>query len=542
MRLNRSSLTNIEDRAAWANAGVILPSFNVDMMEKKTIEKPQWVHFGTGNIFRGYIARLQQDLLDLNLTDTGIIAVSTYDVDIIEKIYMPYDNLCLLVSVYADGRIEKRIVASVAKAFRTDKESDRETLRQVFSSPSLQMVSFTITEKAYAIRNFAGEYLELVKKDLEEGPEKSQHVMSIITSLLFERYRHGAFPLALVSMDNFRENSDKLKCSVMEIAENWVKRGFIPSSFVEYIKNEKTVSFPWSMIDKIVPHPSKSVAQKLLESGIVGMDPIITSKNTYIAPFVNAEVPEYLVIEDNFPAGRPPLEKAGVLFVDRPTVDKAERMKVTTCLNPLHTALAIFGCLLGFDSIALEMNDPDLVKLIKKIAYEEELPVVISPGIINPKSYIDEVINVRFSNPFIFDTPQRIATDTSQKMPIRFGQTIKMYIERGGTLNLKKASSLTYIPLVIAAWFRYLLGVDDFLRPMTVSPDPLLEDLQSSLSGIEIGKPFNYQGQLKKLLRNKTLFLVDLRDAGLEDKIESMFRALIAGKGAVRASLKYYLR
>ena len=81
---------------------------------------------------------------------------------------------------------------------------------------------------------------------------------------------------------------------------------------------------------------------------------------TYVAPFVNAEETEYLVIEDAFSNGRPELEKGGLMFTNRETVDKVERMKVCTCLNPLHTCLAIFGCLLGYRKISDEMNDPEL--------------------------------------------------------------------------------------------------------------------------------------------------------------------------------------
>ena len=125
------------------------------------------------------------------------------------------------------------------------------------------------------------------------------------------------------------------------------------------------------------------------------MSPVITNRNTYIAPFVNAEAPQYLVIEDNFPNGRPPLEKAGVYMTDRDTVNKTERMKVTTCLNPLHTALAVYGCMLGYKKIADEMGDPELKKLVELIGYKEGLPVVTDPKILDPKKFIDEVVGER---------------------------------------------------------------------------------------------------------------------------------------------------
>src|SRR5699024_6017700 len=142
---------------------------------------------------------------------------------------------------------------------------------------------------------------------------------------------------------------------------------------------------PWSMIDKITPRPDADVQKMLEEDGFEDPDLIITSRNTYTSPFVNAEEAEYLVIEDAFPNGRPPLEEAGVYFTDHETVDKAEMMKVTTSLNPLHTALAIYGNLLGYSFIHEEMKDPELNALVKKIGYDEGLPVVVYQGIINHK-------------------------------------------------------------------------------------------------------------------------------------------------------------
>ena len=128
------------------------------------------------------------------------------------------------------------------------------------------------------------------------------------------------------------------------------------------------------MIDKITPRPHKIVEESLEKDGIEGMTPIVTSKNTFIAAFVNAERPQYLVVEDKFPNGRPALEKAGVYMTDRETVNKTERMKVTTCLNPLHTAMSVYGCMLGYDLICAEMKDEDIVALIKRLATSRACP------------------------------------------------------------------------------------------------------------------------------------------------------------------------
>ncbi len=222
-------------------------------------------------------------------------------------------------------------------------------------------------------------------------------------------------------------------------------------------------------------------------------------------------------------------------MTDRDTVNKTERMKVTTCLNPLHTALAVYGCLLGYTLICDEMKDEDLVKLIKRLGYVEGLPVVTDPKILSPKAFIDEVVEKRLPNPFMPDAPQRIATDTSQKVGIRFGETIKSYVKQG------RVDELIAIPLAIAGWLRYLLGVDDNGKPIEISSDPLKDELQAVLSGIELGHPESYNGQLGSILSNERIFGSNLVEIGMSEKIEEMFVKEISSIGAVRKTLQEYL-
>lgn len=536
MKLNKQG---IQQRNSWEQAGIQLPQFDLDKMRTQTQATPQWVHFGVGNIFRGFIAELQQRLLERGDATTGIVAAETFDGEIIEKIYHPYDNLALLVLMNPDGQLDKKVVGSIAQGLSATPaaEQDWSRLVAIFRSPTLQMASFTITEKGYSLRDMKGELLSVVREDIQAGPQAPRHAMSIVAALAYERYRAGELPVAFVSMDNCSHNGEKLSASVLEIVRAWQKNGFVPAEFTAYMENPAKVSFPWSMIDKITPRPAPAVQQALEQAGVEEMAPVITEKKTFIAPFVNAEVPQYLVIEDEFPNGRPALEKAGVYFTNRATVENTERMKVTTCLNPLHTALAVYGCLLGYDSIAAEMKDLQLKKLVEKIGYEEGMPVVVDPGIIHPMDFIHEVIDQRLPNPFIPDMPQRIATDTSQKVAIRFGETIRAYQSRDGM----DPSSLVYIPLVLAGWLRYLLALDDNGQPMEVSADPMREQLQQYLKGIELGNHASYHGQLRPVLENESVFGVDLYQVGLGEKVEGMFKELIAGPHAVRETLKYYL-
>ena len=540
MKLTREG---IKDKAAWQAAGVALPSYDIQAAADRTKAAPVWVHFGIGNIFRIFIGGLADKLLASGEADKGITCVETFDFDVVDKIYDPYDNLVLGVTLEADGSTRKQVIGSLTEAIKaqTGVAENWNRLKAIFTDPGFQMCSFTITEKGYALRSADGKLFPFVQADIDAGPAGEaapayNSAMSIVAALLYERYKAGKYPVAVVSMDNCSHNGEKLMSSIVEVAALWEEAGKAEKGFTDWLKDESKVAFPWSMIDKITPRPAESVQAELEKLGIEDMAPVVTSKGTYIAPFVNAEGPQYLVIEDKFPNGRPALEKAGVYMTDRDTVNKVERMKVTTCLNPLHTALAVYGCLLGYTLIADEMKDPQLSSLVHKIGLVEGMPVVTDPGILSPKDFVDEVINVRIPNPFMPDTPQRIATDTSQKVGIRYGETIKSYVAKD-----KTAAALEAIPLAIAGWLRYLLGVDDEGKAFERSADPMLEELTKALDGITLGDTgADIHGKLAPILGNANIFGSDLYAAGLGEKIEGYFKEELAGPGAVRKTLEKY--
>jgi fructuronate reductase len=527
MKLSNQSL---KDTAFWQKANITLPRFDREKMIAATKAAPKWVHFGAGNIFRAFPAAMMQQLQEQNIETTGIIVAEGYDGEIIDKSFTAFDNLTILVTLKSYGTTDKSVIASVASSLRMD--TSYEELKEIFTSPSLQMASFTITEKGYSLKGRDDSLFPDIAQDLKDGPASPKSYLGRIAGLLHERYKNGSLPFAMVSMDNCSHNGDILFAAMECIAKGWAENSVCDKGFLTYISDKSKVSFPWSMIDKITPRPDDSVRDMLVSAGLEDMQGAVTSKNTYVAPFVNAEETQYLIVEDVFPNGRPALEKAGVMFTDRETVDRVEKMKVCTCLNPLHTSLAVFGCLLGYTRISEEMKDTDLVKLIEGVGYREGLPVVTDPGIIKPKDFIDQVIKVRLPNPFMPDAPQRIAMDTSLKIPIRFGETLKEYKKAG-----KDFASLKLIPLVFAAWLRYLLGIDDKGNPFEPSPDPNLESLKSQLSGIELGQSGPFHGKLSPILSNSAYFGVNLYEVGLGERAEELFTQMVSGTGMVRKTL-----
>ncbi len=513
----------IENLKQIAAKGIKCPKYDVLKCHEETLNEPIWLHFGAGNIFRGFIARLQNDLLNNGYATKGIIALETFDEEIISDIYDKYDSLTLLASL-SPTSTDYSVIASIAKGMYVDLANTNtyDSLKNIFSKESLQMISFTITEKGYNLYKMDGTFLDVVESDFKNGPTTPKNTMAVVASLLWLRFNNGAYPLAVVSMDNCSQNGQKLQNAVLTICNKWYENGFVSKEFIDYLNDETKITFPWTMIDKITPRPALSISEDLAKLGFTNIAPITTAKHTFIAPFVNAEVSEYLVIEDKFPNGRPALEKAHVYFTDRKTVNMAETMKVTTCLNPLHTALAVYGCMLNYETIAMEMTNKGLSNLVKGIA-KEGMKVVVDPKIISPVDFVNDVINVRLPNKAIPDTPARIATDTSLKIPVRYGETIKAIAKKGDL------DTLEYIPIAIAGWCRYLLGLDDDLKPFNCSSDPELLHLQDILKNVR--ETLTYHNELDSILGNAQLFGISLIDTPLYSKIVSHFKGMLNKNG-----------
>ena len=540
--------TGLANRENWVSKGYCLPEYDRKEIREETSRNPRWVHFGPGNLFKALLANAVQTLLNNGQIDSGILSVERRDTPARRTQNDGHDHLCILVTLKSDGSVEKTVIGSIAETryLYSGDSREQERLEEIFTADSLQVVSFTITEKGYRLRDAAGNLLPEIAADLEKGPETAGSYQGKVAALLLARFRSGAAPLAMVSMDNCSHNGDKLREAMMTFAEGWEKTGLAPTGFAAYVGDPHRISFPWTMIDKITPGPDDKIRSILAADGIGGMEISLSAEGTKSAPFVNAEESEYLVIEDTFPNGRPPFEKAGFYLTDRNTVNRAERMKVCTCLNPLHTALALFGCLLGFDRISEEVKDPDLALLIQRLGREEGLPVVENPGILLPEEFLRTVCEIRLPNPFLPDTPWRIATDTSQKLPIRFGETIKAYMKDPS----KDVTSLKMIPLVFAAWLRCLMGIDDAGNLYTPSPDPMLEyatafvrELRMPAASLpqcaqcEAPSVSSLEETLRPLLENEQIFGVNLVTTGMSPLVCRYFAGMLAGPGAVRQVL-----
>ena len=202
----------LQNKAEWEAKGYRLPAFDRAAMVETTKANPTWIHFGAGNIFKAFQADACQRLLDAGIIKTGIIAAERR-----EKKPESNDNLTVKVTLRSDGKVEKAVVGSIAE--KVYLYGNEERLKEIFENPSLQMVSFTITEKGYSLVDGKGEYLPDVSADLAGKPEDAKSYMGKLTALLCARYLKNRQPIAMVSMDNCSHNGDKLKAAITTFAK-----------------------------------------------------------------------------------------------------------------------------------------------------------------------------------------------------------------------------------------------------------------------------------------------------------------------------------
>ena len=235
MKLSLQSLPEL------AAKGYLTPGFNVPAMRERTRRAPRWIHFGAGNIFRAFPAVLVQKLIEAGKMDSGVCVAECYDEEIIGKGFAPFDNLTAAVSLKHDGSVDKRVVGSIAEALAYSRDFER--IAQIMTAESLQIVSMTITEKGYAVRDPEAETMD--------APVT---IIAKLCKLLYARYRAGARPVAMVSLDNCSHNGDLLKAGVLAVAESWRRRGVVEDGFTRLSERSRPRGF--HLVDDRQDHPA----------------------------------------------------------------------------------------------------------------------------------------------------------------------------------------------------------------------------------------------------------------------------------------------
>ena len=138
------SIEGIKDKKEWEKAGIKLPSYDVEKVATATKEAPVWVHFGIGNIFRVFIGGIADGLLEEGVMDRGITCVETFDYDVVDKIYQPYDNLGLNVILHGNGTREYKVIGSLAEAVKAQAQI-------LLARPGVSQIPAVQEKRAYGV-------------------------------------------------------------------------------------------------------------------------------------------------------------------------------------------------------------------------------------------------------------------------------------------------------------------------------------------------------------------------------------------------------
>ena len=407
------------------------------------------VHVGVGGFHRAHQAMAIDQLLgeglgeDFAICGVGLLPQDRRIADVLRE----QDHLYTLMLKHADGSRDVRIIASIVD-FLLAPDNPQAVIERM-ARPETRIVSLTVTEGGYNVDPTSGEFLSAdpgIQHDLAH-PDAPVTVFGYVTAALARRRAAGIAPFAVLSCDNLPHNGTVTQNSFVAYA------GLVAPEFGRWMAEQ--VAFPSSMVDRVTPVTSDADRDEVRSFGIDDQWPVVAE------PFFQ------WVIEDNFPAGRPPFEAAGAELVA--DVAPYEAMKLRG-LNATHQAMCYFGILLGHRYAHEALQDPQILALLRRYLSEESLPSLTPIDGVDFTAYAAQVVE-RFSNPEIADTLARISAFGSDRLPIFLLPVVRD--------NLAAGRSVEVCAAICAGWARFNEGVDDHGHPVEIV-DRLKGDLATA--------------------------------------------------------------
>lgn len=419
--------------------GVLTPRYDRQQLQTRI------VHFGFGAFHRAHQALLTDRVLNAQGGDWGICEISLFSGDRLMSQLREQNHLYTVLEKGANGN--QAIIVGAVKECLNAKLDSLAAIIEKFCEPQVAIVSLTITEKGYCIDPATGS-LDVsnprIIHDMQH-PTEPHSAPGILVEALHRRRERGLSPFTVLSCDNIPDNGHVVKNAVLGMAE---KRAAELAAWIQ-----QHVSFPGTMVDRIVPAATEESLDEITrELGVA--DPCAIS----CEPFIQ------WVIENNFVAGRPQWEVAGVQMVD--DVLPWEQMKLRM-LNGSHSFLAYLGYLAGFQHISDCMQDSAFREAAYRLMMNEQAPTLRITNV-DLSRYAASLIE-RFANPALKHRTWQIAMDGSQKLPQRMLEGIREHLARGSDWPL--------LALGVAGWMRYVSGVDDAGATIDIR-DPLSEKIR----------------------------------------------------------------
>ena len=456
------------------------------------------VHLGVGAFHRAHQAVYLDDRLAAGETQWAICGASLRSPQT-SRALAPQDGLYALSLRGAEGE-DVRVIGALRRLVGAG-----ETLLAAMSDPAVRIVTLTVTEKGYC-HDPASRVLDEDHPDIRHdlaNRHAPRSAPGFLVEALARRRAAGTAPFAVVSCDNLPSNGETARAVIARLAE------LRDAGLGGWVKGE--VAFPLTMVDRIVPATmDEDRARIAARLGVEDAWPVVAE------PF------SQWVIEDRFPNGRPRFEESGATLVGDVAPFELAKLRL---LNGAHSTLAYLGYLCGYETVAEAMADENLARLVAELMTEEAAPTLDARATGDLQPYIRQLL-ARFRNPALRHRTWQIAMDGSQKLPQRLLGTARARLVAGQPIER--------IALGVAAWMRYVAGVDEQGRAIDVR-DPLAARLRTicDREGLEAAR------LAPALAAVREIFGADLAsDPRFLAPVTSALTALIA-KGARRAVADY---
>lgn len=431
--------------------------------------KTRIVHIGFGAFHRAHQALMTDRVLNQQGGDWGICEVSLFGRDTLIRALREQDHLFSVLEKGAEGN--KAMVVGAVRESLHGRIEGIEAIVEKLAEPQVAIVSLTITEKGYCIEPVSGK-LDLAHPDIIKdlvGSSSPATVPGLLVEALRLRHQRQLPGFSVLSCDNIPENGHVVKNAILGLAEAK------DPELARWIRN--AVSFPSTMVDRIVPALTPEFESEIREALGGVDDPCGIAAESFLQ----------WVIEDNFVAGRPAWEKVGAQLVA--DVLPFEQMKLRM-LNGSHSFLAYLGYLTGYPFINSCMEDEHYRRAAFQLMLKEQAPTLSVSGI-NLEDYANSLIE-RYSNTALKHRTWQIAMDGTQKLPQRLLDSLRWHVQYG--------SDFSCLALGVAAWMRYVGGVDDAGQPIDIR-DPLADKLKAIVESSEDG-----EARVNALLGLKNVF------------------------------------
>ncbi len=416
MKLNMSALAHLP-------ASVAGPTYDRSGLRAGIL------HVGVGNFHRAHMAVYLDRLFALGAgQDWAILGagVRPGDAAMRDKL-AAQDWLTTVVELDPNG-LSARVIGSMVGFVPVEPEATVAAM----ADPAIRILSLTITEGGYYVDARTGGF-DAGHPDMvadAANPDTPQSVFGMILSALRDRRATGTQPFTVMSCDNLPENGHVARQTVVGLAR------LSDPDFADWI--EAHVAFPNSMVDCITPATSDRERALVAERfGLTDAVPVACE------PF------RQWVLEDQFPTGRPPLEKVGVEFVT--DVGAYELMKLRI-LNGGHAAIAYPSALLGHHFVHDAMADPLIARWLDRLERDEIMPTLSPIPGVSYDAYLAKVTE-RFCNSAVGDTIPRLCLDGSNRQPKFILPTLADALAKGMPFE--------GLALEVALWCRYCAGTDE---------------------------------------------------------------------------------